>query len=155
MKDSIGYTLPENTSVKVLCLCVYSDSGLVLKAIHLPKANGQDQEVTLEQLQVFRVICCFSIPDSLGWPFKLYKWTAHLLSFNRTSHQSLPWRCPRKRYNVYQWKHTYTNMQTYMNIHTIPILSPWQLERVEDTSNETESFHTFFPHDRSRMERAL
>lgn len=32
-----------------------SDSGLVLKAIHLPREHGQSQEVTLEQLQVFQV----------------------------------------------------------------------------------------------------
>lgn len=39
-----------------MCIvCVYSDSGLVLKAIHLPKANRQNQEITLEQLQVFKV----------------------------------------------------------------------------------------------------
>lgn len=31
------------------------DSGLVLKAIHLPREHGQSQEVTLEQLQVFQV----------------------------------------------------------------------------------------------------
>lgn len=34
---------------------VSSDSGLVLKAIHLPREHGQSQEVTLEQLQVFQV----------------------------------------------------------------------------------------------------
>lgn len=33
----------------------YLDSGLVLKSIHLPKEQGQSQEVTLEQLQVFKV----------------------------------------------------------------------------------------------------
>lgn len=55
MKDSIGYSLPENTSLNVFCVYVYSDSGLVLKAIHLPKSNGQNQEITLEQLQVFKV----------------------------------------------------------------------------------------------------
>lgn len=39
-----------------MCIvCVYSDSGLVLKSIHLPKANRQNQEITLEQLQVFKV----------------------------------------------------------------------------------------------------
>lgn len=32
-----------------------ADSGLVLKAIHLPREHGQSQEVTLEQLQVFQV----------------------------------------------------------------------------------------------------
>lgn len=32
------------------------DSGLVLKAIHLPREHGQSQEVTLEQLQVFQVL---------------------------------------------------------------------------------------------------
>lgn len=32
-----------------------SDSGLVLKAIHLPKDHGQSQEITLEQMQVFKV----------------------------------------------------------------------------------------------------
>lgn len=36
-------------------LFVLSDSGLVLKAIHLPREHGQSQEVTLEQLQVFQV----------------------------------------------------------------------------------------------------
>ncbi|XP_059359586.1 sema domain, immunoglobulin domain (Ig), short basic domain, secreted, (semaphorin) 3H isoform X1 [Carassius carassius] len=35
-------------------LFIGTDSGLVLKAIHLPKANGQNQEITLEQLQVFK-----------------------------------------------------------------------------------------------------
>ncbi|XP_051950164.1 sema domain, immunoglobulin domain (Ig), short basic domain, secreted, (semaphorin) 3H isoform X2 [Xyrauchen texanus] len=35
-------------------LFIGTDSGLVLKVIHLPKANGQNQEVTLEQLQVFK-----------------------------------------------------------------------------------------------------
>ncbi|XP_051509937.1 sema domain, immunoglobulin domain (Ig), short basic domain, secreted, (semaphorin) 3H isoform X2 [Myxocyprinus asiaticus] len=35
-------------------LFIGTDTGLVLKAIHLPKANGQNQEVTLEQLQVFK-----------------------------------------------------------------------------------------------------
>ncbi|XP_039534725.1 sema domain, immunoglobulin domain (Ig), short basic domain, secreted, (semaphorin) 3H isoform X2 [Pimephales promelas] len=35
-------------------LFIGTDSGLVLKAIHLPNANGQNQEVTLEQLQVFK-----------------------------------------------------------------------------------------------------
>jgi len=66
------YFTREHISESFMCtVCVYSDSGLVLKAIHLPNANGQNQEVTLEQLQVFKVICCFSIPHSLGWPFKL------------------------------------------------------------------------------------
>lgn len=32
-----------------------TDSGLVLKAIHLPKDHGQSQEITLEQMQVFQV----------------------------------------------------------------------------------------------------
>lgn len=32
-----------------------ADSGLVLKAIHLPREHGQGQEVTLEQMQVFQV----------------------------------------------------------------------------------------------------
>ncbi|XP_073765200.1 sema domain, immunoglobulin domain (Ig), short basic domain, secreted, (semaphorin) 3H isoform X2 [Danio rerio] len=31
-----------------------TDSGLVLKVLHFPKANRQNQEVTLEQLQVFK-----------------------------------------------------------------------------------------------------
>ncbi|KAM7404411.1 hypothetical protein PAMP_011756 [Pampus punctatissimus] len=35
-------------------LFIGTDSGLVLKAIHLPREHGQSQEVTLEQLQVFR-----------------------------------------------------------------------------------------------------
>ncbi|KAI5610320.1 sema domain, immunoglobulin domain (Ig), short basic domain, secreted, (semaphorin) 3H isoform 1 precursor, partial [Silurus asotus] len=35
-------------------LFIGTDSGLVLKAIHLPKEQGQSQEVTLEQLQVFK-----------------------------------------------------------------------------------------------------
>ncbi|XP_016331350.1 semaphorin-3ab-like [Sinocyclocheilus anshuiensis] len=35
-------------------LFIGTDSGLVLKVIHLPKANGQNQEITLEQLQVFK-----------------------------------------------------------------------------------------------------
>lgn len=34
---------------------VPADSGLVLKAIHLPKDHGQSQEITLEQMQVFQV----------------------------------------------------------------------------------------------------
>lgn len=32
-----------------------ADSGLVLKAIHLPKDHGESQEITLEQMQVFQV----------------------------------------------------------------------------------------------------
>lgn len=50
----------------ILCLEVFcdlaptdascpTDSGLVLKAIHLPKDHGQSQEITLEQMQVFQV----------------------------------------------------------------------------------------------------
>ncbi|GLD45786.1 semaphorin-3ab-like isoform X1 [Lates japonicus] len=35
-------------------LFIGTDSGLVLKAIHLPREHGQSQEVTLEQLQVFQ-----------------------------------------------------------------------------------------------------
>uniref|UniRef100_A0A8C1YQC7 Sema domain, immunoglobulin domain (Ig), short basic domain, secreted, (semaphorin) 3H n=1 Tax=Cyprinus carpio TaxID=7962 RepID=A0A8C1YQC7_CYPCA len=35
-------------------LFIGTDSGMVLKVIHLPKANGQNQEITLEQLQVFK-----------------------------------------------------------------------------------------------------
>ncbi|XP_051525735.1 semaphorin-3ab-like [Myxocyprinus asiaticus] len=35
-------------------LFIGTDSGLVLKAIHLPKANGQNQAFTLEQMQVFK-----------------------------------------------------------------------------------------------------
>uniref|UniRef100_A0A3Q3EUC1 Sema domain, immunoglobulin domain (Ig), short basic domain, secreted, (semaphorin) 3H n=1 Tax=Labrus bergylta TaxID=56723 RepID=A0A3Q3EUC1_9LABR len=35
-------------------LFIGTDSGLVLKAIHLPREQGQGQEVTLEQLQVFQ-----------------------------------------------------------------------------------------------------
>ncbi|MCJ8734819.1 hypothetical protein PDJAM_G00239710 [Pangasius djambal] len=35
-------------------LFIGTDSGLVLKSIHLPKEQGQSQEVTLEQLQVFK-----------------------------------------------------------------------------------------------------
>ncbi|KAA0714001.1 Semaphorin-3ab Semaphorin-1B [Triplophysa tibetana] len=35
-------------------LFIGTDSGLVLKAVHLPKAKGQTQEITLEQLQVFK-----------------------------------------------------------------------------------------------------
>ncbi|XP_073723924.1 sema domain, immunoglobulin domain (Ig), short basic domain, secreted, (semaphorin) 3H isoform X2 [Misgurnus anguillicaudatus] len=35
-------------------LFIGTDSGLVLKAIHLPVAYGQNQEITLEQLQVFK-----------------------------------------------------------------------------------------------------
>uniref|UniRef100_A0A673HK24 Semaphorin-3ab-like n=1 Tax=Sinocyclocheilus rhinocerous TaxID=307959 RepID=A0A673HK24_9TELE len=35
-------------------LFIGTDSGLVLKVIHLPKANGQNQEITLERLQVFK-----------------------------------------------------------------------------------------------------
>lgn len=40
----------------ILIVFVYAaDSGLVLKAIHLPREHGHSQEVTLEQLQVFQV----------------------------------------------------------------------------------------------------
>ncbi|XP_033825526.1 sema domain, immunoglobulin domain (Ig), short basic domain, secreted, (semaphorin) 3H [Periophthalmus magnuspinnatus] len=35
-------------------LFIGTDSGLVLKSIHLPKEHGQGQEVTLEQMQVFQ-----------------------------------------------------------------------------------------------------
>uniref|UniRef100_A0A3B3DA11 Sema domain, immunoglobulin domain (Ig), short basic domain, secreted, (semaphorin) 3H n=1 Tax=Oryzias melastigma TaxID=30732 RepID=A0A3B3DA11_ORYME len=35
-------------------LFIGTDSGLVLKAIHLPREHGQSQEVTLEQMQVFQ-----------------------------------------------------------------------------------------------------
>ncbi|CAG03270.1 unnamed protein product, partial [Tetraodon nigroviridis] len=35
-------------------LFIGTDSGLVLKAIHLPKDHGQSQEITLEQMQVFQ-----------------------------------------------------------------------------------------------------
>ncbi|XP_033943301.1 sema domain, immunoglobulin domain (Ig), short basic domain, secreted, (semaphorin) 3H isoform X1 [Pseudochaenichthys georgianus] len=35
-------------------LFIGTDSGLVLKAIHLPREHGQGQEVTLEQMQVFQ-----------------------------------------------------------------------------------------------------
>ncbi|GAA6069209.1 sema domain, immunoglobulin domain (Ig), short basic domain, secreted, (semaphorin) 3H, partial [Tachysurus ichikawai] len=35
-------------------LFIGTDSGLVLKSIHLPQEQGQSQEVTLEQLQVFK-----------------------------------------------------------------------------------------------------
>ncbi|XP_029974338.1 sema domain, immunoglobulin domain (Ig), short basic domain, secreted, (semaphorin) 3H isoform X2 [Salarias fasciatus] len=35
-------------------LFIGTDSGLVLKAVHLPREHGQSQEVTLEQLQVFQ-----------------------------------------------------------------------------------------------------
>lgn len=35
-------------------LFIGTDSGLVLKSIHFPKENGQGQEVTLEQMQVFQ-----------------------------------------------------------------------------------------------------
>lgn len=38
------------------CSVLSSDSGLVLKAIHLPREHGQSQEVTLEQMQVFQVL---------------------------------------------------------------------------------------------------
>ncbi|MEQ2177127.1 hypothetical protein GOODEAATRI_000701, partial [Goodea atripinnis] len=33
---------------------LFIGTGLVLKAIHLPREHGQSQEVTLEQLQVFQ-----------------------------------------------------------------------------------------------------
>ena len=63
-------------SVCVLFLCVYvcaittdlitllccSDSGLVLKSIHIPREDGRSQEITLEELQVFKVpVCLFSL----------------------------------------------------------------------------------------------
>lgn len=41
-----------NLNIKLI---LFSDSGLVLKAIHLPREHGQSQEVTLEQMQVFQV----------------------------------------------------------------------------------------------------
>lgn len=42
-------------------MCVsYLDSGLVLKSIHLPKEQGRSEEVTLEQLQVFKVQSVFA-----------------------------------------------------------------------------------------------
>lgn len=45
------FTVKPNTHI----LFISKDSGLVLKAIHLPREHGLSQEVTLEQLQVFQV----------------------------------------------------------------------------------------------------
>ncbi|KAI7797588.1 putative sema domain [Triplophysa rosa] len=49
-----------------------TDSGLVLKAVHLPKAKGQTQEITLEQLQVFKhksLITTMTLSKKKEWLF--------------------------------------------------------------------------------------
>ncbi|KAM8829653.1 sema domain, immunoglobulin domain (Ig), short basic domain, secreted, (semaphorin) 3H isoform 1-T1 [Synchiropus picturatus] len=53
-------------------LFIGTDSGLVLKAIHVPKEHGQIQEITLEQLQVFQhksPVTAMTISKKKQWLF--------------------------------------------------------------------------------------